>query len=371
MEALGRRADELAAMDPLPPPQRALEVLQELARRQAALVLPPERLLRLATAASRNAALSSRLEIYPRDLSADRALRLASGSLLGAQELTVEDIRDRVLSRFPEAPRLPGRPQLDDLVTAAGLGLRWDPSARKGRGAYRLPPAPLGITLSSSTTFQRSQTAPAPPPAAELAPEVVDARLFEERLQRAARDGAFLALVVDSGSLLRAEAELSHRFPVERISLEECWLEALRRLARRYEVDWSFVLQADARPEGDPDAANLRRFAAEALKEVEGALSTSPRTVLLSRLGLLARYRQMDLVERLRDRVNRRPAPGEAGLHGLWLLLPADGSVIGPGIDGEPVPVVTPAQWTRIPDAWLRNEHRADLEEAAPRKETA
>jgi len=76
---------------------------------------------------------------------------------------------------------------------------------------------------------------------------------------------------------------------------------------------------------------------------------------LLTRPGMLARYGQMSFLERLRDRVSRRPAPGEIGLHGLWLVVPSDSSTPGPHIDGAPVAVLSPSQWARIPEAWLHN----------------
>lgn len=351
VEALGRKADDLARQDPLPSPQRVLETFQELFQ-LLPLPLSADRLLSLAAGTSSNAALSSRMELYPRDLPPDRALRLASGSLLGAQELTVEEIRNRVASRFPEAPPLPGHPRLGELLTEAGLGFRWSPEAGKGQGAYRLPPPPLGSTFAPSTTYQRSTASPS----AEPSSEDVEARLFEDRLLRSSREGSFLALVVDSGLLLQAEERLAHRFPVERVSLEERWLEALRRLAHEYGVDWEFVLQADARPAADPDAVRLRQFAAEALKQVEDELRQSSRTVLLTRPGLLARYSRMELLERLRDRLSRRGAADETGPHGLWVLVPMEGSSMGPMIDGEALPVITPALWARVPEPWIRRE---------------
>lgn len=91
---------------------------------------------------------------------------------------------------------------------------------------------------------------------------------------------------------------------------------------------------------------------------MEAALASSPRTILLSRPGLLARYGQMAFLERLRDRVSRRPVPGTPGLHGLWLLLPDAPSATGPQIDGAPVSVLTRAQWSQVPRAWIKNEHR-------------
>ena len=93
--------------------------------------------MRLAAAASTRAAVSSRLEIYPRGMPAERALKLAHGALLGAPELTVEQIRERVLARYPEAEPLPGRPALDGLLSASGLAPHW--VAEAGARARGLP----------------------------------------------------------------------------------------------------------------------------------------------------------------------------------------------------------------------------------------
>jgi serine/threonine protein kinase/predicted transcriptional regulator len=351
VDALGRRADLLAAQDPLPSPQRALEALQGVPRAVPSGILSPERLLRLATAASAIAALSSRLEIYPRHLAPERALRLASGTLLGGRELTVADVHARVKSRYPEAQDLPLRTRLDDLVREVGLD--WAPAARDGQGAYCFREAG-DLTLSSSTTL-RGRTTLSPPEAGfELSAEAVDERLFEDRLRRADREGAFLALLVAEKSLIAAEEKLARRFPVERISLEALWIEAMRELAAANGVDWEVVLRSDAQPAGHPDAQNLSRFVVRALETVEARLAASPRTLLLTRPGLLARYGQMGFLERLRERVTHRPAPGTRGLHGVWLVLASDGSSPGPQVDGAAVSVLTPGQWAEIPPAWLR-----------------
>ena len=78
----------------------------------------PERLVDVAVIASQTAAATSRLEIYQRGLDPARALRLAAGALYGVTEITPEEVADRVAARFPEAARLPGRPELDALLRA-------------------------------------------------------------------------------------------------------------------------------------------------------------------------------------------------------------------------------------------------------------
>jgi hypothetical protein len=355
IDLLGRRADELAATDPLPSPQRALEVLQSALPQ--GLLFSPERLLRLAASASQKAAVSSRLEIYPRGLDAARALRLASGGLLGARDLSVSEVHDRIRSRFPEAAEIPGRPRLDALLVEA-LGLAWDANARDGQGAYKLPAL---SDLTSSTTLDRSRTIPGSPLPQELPPDVFDAHLFEERLVRTSREGGFLALEVDFRHLLQAEEELARRFPLDLVSLEERWLDAMRQIAAENGVDdWNVVLRADAAPADHPDARPFHQLLDLARERVEAGLAVSPRTILLTRPGLLARYGRMDLLERLRDRAGARPRDGQPALHGLWVLVPSDGPTTGPQIEGKPVSFLTAAQRARVPTAWILNRHRGE-----------
>ncbi len=82
---------------------------------------------------SQKAAVSSRQEVYPRGMAAERALRLGIGALsgLGVGEtekgFSVEQIRERVKSRYPEAEPIPDRPELDALLHKVGLDVRWDP----------------------------------------------------------------------------------------------------------------------------------------------------------------------------------------------------------------------------------------------------
>ncbi|MGH9159077.1 MAG: protein kinase domain-containing protein, partial [Vicinamibacteraceae bacterium] len=189
---LGAKADELAASDPLLPPTRALDELQDVALPEGMSALPPARLVQLAAAASRQAAASSRLEIYPRNMPADRALQLAQGALLGAPKLTltVDELRSRVVGRYPEAARLPGRPELDALLQQTDLGLEWDPQEAGGEGAYR-PRLAAALAVTSSTTIRTRTTG------AEATEPPEEVQRFDERLQYAIKHGSFLVLGVD------------------------------------------------------------------------------------------------------------------------------------------------------------------------------
>ena len=72
--------------------------------------LADSRLIRLAAAASCGAALSSRQELYPRGMEAGRAIKLSQGALYGVTAMTVDEVRERVRSRYPEAAALPDPP---------------------------------------------------------------------------------------------------------------------------------------------------------------------------------------------------------------------------------------------------------------------
>ena len=356
-EQLGRKADDLAAADPLPSPARTLETLQAVRAPEGHPNLAPARLVRLAAAASQTAAVSSRLEIYPRDMPAERALKLSQGALLGARELTVEQIRERVFARYPEAAPLPGRPELDRVLTAAASHLVWVPEAAGGRGAYKAPSLDLGMVSSGSTPLPRAETAQSLP--VETTPEVAEARHLEERLQRAAREGAFLALMVDPRHLQRAACELSARFDVEVVDVEAALIGQMKDEASRSGADWGVVLRADAAPAASRDWQNLLVLARRALAALERELAAPDRTLLLIHPGLLARYEQVSLLERLRDRVGRRPEPGAAPLHGIWVLVPSDDAGTLPMLDGHAIPVIGPSQWARLTRTWVENAHRA------------
>jgi hypothetical protein len=334
-----------------------LEALQTVRAPEGYPPLPPSRLVRLAAAASTQAAVSSRLELYPRGMSAERALKLAHGALLGAFELTVEQIRERVIVRYPEAEPLPGRSVLDGLLSSAGSHLRWVAEAAQGRGAYHAPRHDVLTLSAGSTSLPREQTSHALAP--ETTPEVATARQLEERLRRATKEGAFLVLMVEPRHLDRATQELASRFNVETLSLEEALIRHMKAEALRSGADWNTVLRADTADRGTRDWQNLLLLVRRALGALEPQVLGAGRTVLLTHPGLLARYDQVDFLERLRDRVGRRPEPGTPVLHGLWVLIPADDVGALPVLDGKAIPVIGPSQWARIPPAWLANAHRA------------
>ncbi|MEP6587327.1 MAG: BREX system serine/threonine kinase PglW [Polaromonas sp.] len=377
---LGSVADTCALVDPLLPPSRVIEAL-EAVKPAGALVgsgqagqaqeagdapMPGTRLLRLATSASRSAALSSRQEIYRRGMPALQALRQSLGALVGVPTLRIRELQDRVRGRYPEAAELPGRPALDRLLEEAGAPLQWSPAAADGAGAYLCPALNNHATAGTTTVFSRQSTFPgthaAGAPAGEASEAALaDAQAAESRLQRALKAGGLLVLTVEPRQARHAEAELLRRFgpdsttnpPLQRMSFDALLLKALRIEADRARVDWPMVLRADAAEPGSRDWANLQRLVQRTLASLKPLLLDNPAPLLLTNVGLLARYNLMTLITEMEASAGR---PGHTP--NMWLLLPTHKQGL-PVIDGVPVPLVNSAQAFGLPLAWVNNQHRA------------
>jgi serine/threonine protein kinase len=347
---LGAIADELAGTDPLPGPARVRVLLSQETAPDGYDVPEPARLVRLAAAAATTAAASARLELYPRDLDPIRALRLAQGALTGANvdRLSAVALRERVAGRFPAAPLLPDRPRLDDVVREAGLPLEWDPVQEaylvQGRSA----------ALSSTTRLPTRVVTATATTSLPSSPEARAAADAEDRLGRNLRSGGFLALVVRPRLLPRAVAELARRFDVVEVDVTATLLTEMRTVAERAGVPWDLVLAADAAAAGSRDAANLARLVADALPGLGERLRAEGDALLMHEAAVLARYGALDVLTSLIGEAGR----SGSGLKSLWLVVPQDRSSDLPLLDREPVPVTTPNQWLRLPDAWIVNAHR-------------
>jgi hypothetical protein len=271
--------------------------------------------------------------------------------------LTVEQIRERVAGRYPEADPLPDRPALDEILRQAGFDFDWDSRGKNGVGCYVSPLRDFVSVTSGSGSMPRQPTRSGQGAAGEITPEEADARQFEERLTRSLKEGSFLALLVNPKYYDRARRELIRRFPLQLVDFEGVFLDALEETATKAHVKWDLVLQTDTQPnEGDWD--KLMMLVGRTMPAVESQLLAADKTMLVIYPGLLARYHQMDLLSRLSQKVGRSD-----GIPGLWLLLPRDHQAM---IDGKPVPLIGPGQKTRIPESWLQNLHRASINGETP-----
>ena len=383
---LGTVADTCALAKPLMPPSRVLEALESVkpagnalgggqgqdanaSSMASAANIPSSRLLRLATSASSKAALSSRQEIYATGMPALQALRQSLGALVGAPTLRISELQDRVRGRYPEATPLPNRPELDRLLEEVNAPLQWSPTAFEGKGAYLCASLGSHPTAGTTTLFSRQSTflgtsangSRAADSETDADSLIADARGAEERLQRSLKSGGLLVLTVEPRQARHAEAELLRRFgpdsatqpALQRLSFDALLLKALRIEATAARVDWNTVLRADAAEPGSRDWANLQRLVQRTLTTLKPTLLNSPAPLLLTNVGLLARYDLMALVTEIETsagRVGHTPS--------LWVLLPSHKQGL-PVIDGVPVPLVNSSQAFGLPPAWVENKHRA------------
>ncbi len=315
------------------------------------LVLPADvsgrlsdgRVLSLATAASERTALSARLELYPRGMDPGRAIRRAHGSLLGPYSLTVEEVQRRVRSRYPEAAQLPGRPQLDRLLSEAGLPLEWDQEGQ----VYEVPTHPLAGISSATSVITDGSGVTRPQGADSGDAEAVAA--FDRRLAASVADGGFLAVIVPLRQVSAVTESLGNRGAVL-FDVDRCLVRHLRAVAEERRIpDFSVVVAADGAPAGSTDAGRLRQLVDLALPRLVAEIRAAGPTVTLGRFGLLARYGRLDVVEQLRDEAGTTTSP----LRTLWVVVPGD-TPGPPTLDGHPVPILTFGQWVTVPPGWAQ-----------------
>ncbi|MEN3533622.1 BREX system serine/threonine kinase PglW [Microbispora sp. ZYX-F-249] len=370
-QRLGKVADRLAKLDTLP---TATIVLSEL----GAITPPPgtiewdeRRMVALAAAASRNAAATPRLEIYPRDLPLVRALRLTQAGLVrlipGVPEerqpgLTVADVHERVLARFPEItyqgqPDLPTGGLLTKALREAGFELTL--STREDTRTARYLPTRMDQASSYlSVGAWRLATRLSAADRYADDPQLANAVRAEERLTMSSRRDGFRVLTVRAGLSQVAVAELTgDRFGAEVTSVTELFLEVMHDLVPPgTKPTWETILRADAAESGTKAALKFAEYARTAWGRIEpqikDQLDDGSGPVLLTDAGAFARYDAMGVLDRL-------AAAARLGRRGLWLLCPQSDAAREPRLGTVAVPYQAGlGEWIELPDSWVRNTHR-------------
>ncbi|WP_313913644.1 BREX system serine/threonine kinase PglW [Tahibacter sp.] len=362
-EQLGAKADGCALADPLLAPARALEALRSVPLPEAEPGSPEPiepsatRLLRLATAASQEAALSSRQEIYRRGMPKLQALRQSLNALIGLPQIKPQELVKRVSGRYPEAEPLPAqRHLLDRLLEEVGAPLHWDSDITHG-GAYTTKALGTGRTLSPISRLSRHATAQHAGQADSG--ELQDAQQMEQRLQHRLRDGGLLVIAIEPLRARAAQTELLHRFGGEGaeqlrlFDLDAWWLAALRQQVTALKADWNVVLRADAAPADSVDANRLRGLAQRCVPALTDALLEATQPLLVVNPGLLARFGLLHLMGMLETEVGR---PGRTPA--LWMLLPSTHPTVA-SLDGATVPLIRDTNFAALPRAWVENRHRS------------
>ncbi len=346
-EALADAALQLSGEEPLPSPKRVEEVLAQVPKPELDQPMSAERRLRLAVAAAPSVALSSRLELYPVGMPAERALRMGSNALLGPKRLTVSQLHSRIQSRFPQAQPLPDRPELDALLRDAEIPLVWQSAVDALPAGYAPPSRGSGLTRHTSTLRRRTTATLA----GAHGPEAQAAQRFDDNLRRSLSDGRVLIVTCALHRLEPAASQLAQTFGLERISMDRLMIEAMRAEAEAAGANWRVVLQADCAPADSADRRRLHALVQRAYPKVRERLRGEERPALVEHLGLLVRYGQVGFIQSLRDEAM-------SGSPARIVHVPGD-EFRPPTLDHVVLPVITPADWAHMPQAWLENLHRA------------
>jgi serine/threonine protein kinase len=347
-ELLGEQADALAARDTLPSVTEVRQVLRDVVTADHATRLSDTDLVLLAAAASDHAAANGRLELYPRDLAPERALKISQlGSLLG--RATDAELLARLLARFPDLAHPPRVTDMSKLVRAA-----WPDAERGTDGLLRLHAS----TLLSVSRGRDAGTV--------MAARLADEALAEtrQRLTDARRLGGFVAVRVSVADAAAACDELAALDGVVPVDVTATFVRLLDEARDNDRPRWAAVLAADS-PAASPAARN--GFAGLVTRVWEG-LDAHIRTmgqgnggrgsiVLLHDATPLARYGGgLDLLVKLA--VAARDATESP--RGLWLLCPMANPTAPPRLDGTTVPVIPgDVEQLTLPEGFGRSQ---DLE---------
>lgn len=365
---LGAAADELAGREMLASPVEALRVLGAACEPPAAegeggspsevrlatggpgdaigrsplAQLPAERLVPLAAEASQGAAASAHLEIYPRAMSAHRALQHSAAILTG--ELSPEDVQRRVSGRYPEASPLPPRPALDRLLER--LDLTWN-----GRGFARRS-ASLSSTFLTDGTRLSEHRVP-------FSPDELAAAAFRAQLQSTLEQREVRVLSVRSRYQRAAAQKLAAEFGLEIASLDHELHTEMKELASREGVALETVYATDGQGPAGPHWPLLKELATQAAKQLATRRLPPEQPVLFTQMGLVARYALSPLLEQITASVRAERA--------AVLILVAGNASTGFTLNGAlTVPGVLPAQCTPVSLAWLRAERASETRSKPP-----
>ncbi|WP_153414422.1 BREX system serine/threonine kinase PglW [Nocardia macrotermitis] len=372
---LGATADRLADSETLPTPATVLE-------RLSAIDVPPgvvewsdlgwdeRRLVQMAVGASRNAAATPRLEIYPLTLPLIRAARLTQAGLVrltpGLERLRqpgvrVDEVHERIRRRFPELGVERGLPEGSELTAAlrnAGFDLILETSAE---GVTRYLPA-HGIDAFSSMSVwsgRRSTATSIRDGRWADDPAVAAASRAEEQLADAVGRDGFRVLTVRSALTGLAVGEIASRFVAEPISMTGLFLSAMHDLIPMGgKPTWETILLADAAEPGSKRAIRFAEYARTAWGRIEPQVLTrlgaAAGPVLMTDTVVFARYNAMGVLHRLSERARHSG-------HGLWMLCPQDDPERKPRLGTVAVPFQAGfSEWIVLTDDWIRNTHRAD-----------
>jgi serine/threonine protein kinase len=377
LAALGAAVDALVSQRPLPGPAEAarglrteLESIKTETTLEASdalsrlLAVRDARLLSLASDASAQGALSTRLELYPRALSAKEALEYASSMLQGG--FTPTQVQALVSQRYPEAAPLPERPQLDELLKA--LGLDWS----EAKGAYQR--RQRGPENSSHTRHWSSQFShhPANAPTWASSQEIREVDL-DESVRLAIELRTFRVLGIKQDRIPETLRRFIAAYGARPVRLDQLLATAMLDEAKRLRMkDLSLLHRTDlAALDAPNDWKRLVMLAKAAAASLSERVFTPPpgvspdAPIILLHPGLLARYELTEATEKLFEQARSTSTPATflaCPMSDVSHALPTLGPIMRPRETHAPSALVSPlmpipgllaAQLISVPRAWV------------------
>ena len=325
-ELLGGEADLLSGRDQLPSISEVRQVLRDVPAASHATRLSDTDLVLLAAAASARTAATPRLELYRRDLSALRAVKISQAGSIADGATEAELVR-RVLGRFPDLYEQ-SRPTED---TISDLLRQLDYHVTQGSDRR------LYIRSTGSRSGSRSGSrggswggSPAHGGAAGGAgPEAKSATVeamarAHRRLHEATTRGGFIALKVSGRAATANCAAIAALDGVTSVNVTKRFVRLLKDIVgEQGRPKWETVLLADS-PDASPAARNgfaqlLGKTWARLESEIRQAGSES--IVLLHDATPLARY---DGGQELLARLAVAARDASESPRGIWLLCPME-----------------------------------------------
>ncbi len=351
LRRMGEEADRLAARAVLPSPGEVQRTLAECVVGTPLESLPGDRLVQLGALASRIAACSGRLELYPRGLAARRALELSAGILHGP--LKANEVRARIAARYPEAEPLPEGAELHVLLEP--LGYTWNAAT----GGYERPGESQSATLQTSyahgtrTPVGSAQSIQGTPESAMRKAE------FDEVLAVARERGGFRALYITTNLSRRAALALGRAVGSPLVALDHELLLAMDEAARG-KVASTRVEEAETRGSTGAAWPALRKLAVTGAELLLGRLVPPSAPLILVQPGLFVRYELRDALIRL---VRHEPVPSCP----ILLLVPSHDVGGAPPINGVlALPGLMPHESAWIPSVWIAAHSPAAGAQALP-----
>lgn len=322
---LAEAATSLALGDDLASPATCVSTIRTRATSEVTR-LSDRRLVELAAAASTAAAVSSRGEVYPINLSAGRAVAICAPSLVTGGPIADTTVRARVKARFPLASDLPPARDLERLLDATGLDLVWHASDQLF----------LPRSYTHSMTHAVSSTAH---------PSGLTSSTVDQALSRSIQERGFLALGVAQANAVAARRRLS-ALGVSVVDVSSRLVTSLRADAQSSGGDWRFVLGVDAQPSSSAERRQLAGIVRTTATRLLDEIATDNRPLLLLGAEVLARYDCVDLLAPLADMSRDRAAS-------RWLLA-VQATVGGSDLGGAAIPLAAVGQWLELPSSWSR-----------------